>query len=166
MKNFIAFEICMLFLFPLAAGYTAPIHDAAAKGDLTLVKALVEESPELVNAGDQSGATSLHHAVAGGHKAVVEFLLVRKADVNAMKEDGVTPLHIAASFGRKEIAELLITNGADVNAEDYIGRTSLALSEERGQTAVAELLRSNGASADMSPDQSGSEAIGPESRWM
>lgn len=39
-----------------------------------------------VSAASLSGWTPLHHAVCGGHEEVVEFLLLRGADVNAKTE--------------------------------------------------------------------------------
>ena len=58
------------------------IHDAAAKGDLRKVKALLKEHPELVSAKEGGlGWTPLHVAAYGGHKDVVELLLDKGADV-------------------------------------------------------------------------------------
>jgi sulfatase modifying factor 1 len=118
----------------------APIHDAAVKGDLAKVKALIAKDPKLVSAKDGNGATPLHFAVAGGQKAVVEYLLSKKADVNARKNDGVTPLHIAASLGRLEIAKIILARGANKKASDSKGRTPLTLAGEKGHVDMIDLL--------------------------
>lgn len=134
--------ICAL----LALGLTSPlataaqVHDAAAKGDLAAVKAMLKTNPELISVPDNDGATPLHHAVAGDHKAVVEFLLANKANANAKRKNGVTPLHVAAALGRQEIAAVLLSKGADPEAVDSQGRTPLSLSEANGHSAVARLL--------------------------
>ena len=132
---------CVVVLF-LAGVSTnaAPIHDAAAKGDLAKCKSLLGKGPKLVSATDKDGATPLHYAVAGGHQPVVELLLTKKADVNAKKKDGVTPLHVAAALGRVEIAKVLIAKWADPAATDKQGRTPLSLAQEKGQTEVAKVL--------------------------
>jgi ankyrin repeat protein len=68
----------------ISFAYCGEIHDAARKGDLESVKALLKDNPELVNDKDDNyGATPLHWAAAGGYQDVVELLLVGKAEVNA-----------------------------------------------------------------------------------
>lgn len=130
----------MVFSLMAVGAMSAPIHDAAGKGDLAKVKALVAKDPKLVNLKDGTGATPLHFAVAGGHKAVVEYLLSKKADVNARKKDGVTPLHVAASLGKLEIAKFLLAKGADRNTADSKGRTPLTLAGEKGHVEMIDLL--------------------------
>lgn len=121
-----------------------PIHEAAAKGDIALVRAFLANSPELVNSQDEDGASPLHWAADKNQQAVAELLLASKVDVNARKKDGVTPLHIAAAMGREGIAELLITNGADVNTLDNIGRTPIVCARKNGQIAITKLLIASG----------------------
>ena len=137
MKIFAAVMVLSLMAVQAVA---APIHDSAGKGDLAKAKTLIAKDPKLVNAKDGNGATPLHFAVAGGHKAVAEFLLSKKADVNAKKKDGVTPLHVAASLGRLEIAKLLLAKGANKDAADSKGRTPLTLAEEKGNVDMIDLL--------------------------
>ena len=134
--------VCALLAVMLTAtcAPAAPIHDAAAKGDLAKVKALLKAKPELINSVDGNGATPLHHAVAVNHKAVVEFLLANKANVNAKRTNGVTPLHIAAAMGRLEIAEVLLSKGAEPQAIDNKGRTAMSLAETNGHVAILALL--------------------------
>jgi ankyrin repeat protein len=59
-------------------------------------------------------------AVDGGHRALVEWLLQRGADVNACSGDESrhTPLHAAAWNGDLEIVKLLVASGADLAARD------------------------------------------------
>jgi len=135
-----AFAAILAFSVVAINALAAPIHDAAAKGDLAKVKALVAKDAKLINLKDGSGATPLHFAVAGGQKAVVEYLLSKKADVNARKNDGVTPLHVAASLGKLEIAKLLIAKGANKDASDSKGRTPLTLAGEKGHVEMIDLL--------------------------
>ena len=137
---------CVVILcFAGVSTNAAPIHDAAANGDLAKCKSLLDKSPKLVSAADKDGATPLHCAVAGGQQPVVELLLTKKANVNARKKDGVTPLHIAAALGRVEIAKVLIANGADVNVKDNRGGTALTFARDKGQTEIAALLEEKGA---------------------
>ncbi len=89
---------------PLWAG---EIHDAAARGNLERVKALVKDDPKIVNATDAQGRTPLHLAVINGQKAVVEFLLANKADTRLKGKDGHTASYWATAKGYAEITELL-----------------------------------------------------------
>ena len=156
--------VCTMLMTGLMATYAmaAPIHDAAAKGDLAKVKALLRTNPKFVSLADKNGAAPLHHAVAGGHKAIVELLLASKANVNGKKNDGVTPLHVAAALGRTEIAKLLYANGADPKAVDSKGRTPLSLAEMNGHTAIVELLTGSRAgvqTGDVRVNTNGAEAM-------
>ena len=61
------------------------IHDAARRGYLKAVRALLDTDPNLVNLGSRSGATPLHLAIHSGARDVVRLLLDRGADVHAFK---------------------------------------------------------------------------------
>jgi ankyrin repeat protein len=57
------------------SAYCGEIHDAAIKGDLTKVKALLKDNPNLVASESNNGFKPLHYAVSSGHKDVAELLL-------------------------------------------------------------------------------------------
>jgi hypothetical protein len=60
--------LCAVALFALACANSAlgeSIHDAAQRGDLTKVKALLKGKPALALSKDKHGATPLHWAAAG-----------------------------------------------------------------------------------------------------
>lgn len=62
-----------------------PIHTAAAQGDLSDVRRLLDADPGLVDLGDASGASPLHRAVCGGSSETVTLLLDRGANVHAFQ---------------------------------------------------------------------------------
>jgi hypothetical protein len=136
--------IAIAFLCGVSAGKAAlcdEIHDAAQRGDLGSVQALVKGNPELVSSRDTNGDTPLHSAVLWNQKEVVAWLLANKADVNARNNDGQTPLHLAAAGGFKPMAELLLNSGADATAKDKHGLIALRVAWMWHHDDVAELLR-------------------------
>lgn len=76
--------------------------EAAERGDVGEVKVILERHPDLANQCDQSGATALHYAAFGGHRAVVQELVSRGADVNAKDTRfGATPAGWAIEYLRE-----------------------------------------------------------------
>lgn len=75
------------------------IFDAAKRGHLERVRALVEQCPALVNATDDGGWTSLLYSARGGHAEVARYLLDHGANVHHCDHDSVTALHLACMRG-------------------------------------------------------------------
>ena len=158
-------QITLVWSIPAICG---EIHDAAGAGDLTKVKALLKDNPDLVFSkkedlrldktvriiGDEIGydLTPLHSAAESGYKEVVELLLVNKADVNAKTDNGYTPLHTATLRDHKDMAELLLAHGAEVNAKDSEGWTPLHGAAANGHKDMVELLLAHGAEVNAKDD--------------
>jgi ankyrin repeat protein len=66
-----------------SAAFAGPIHDAARKGDLKKVQALLASDPKLIGDKDGDGNTPLHVAALHGELAVAQALVAAGADVNA-----------------------------------------------------------------------------------
>jgi ankyrin repeat protein len=105
---------------PAPAGSdVAPLLAAALAGDLDRINTILDAAPALVSErgllrGHTGLRTALHHAVGGGHEAVVRLLLERGADPNIRDEgDDAMPLHFAAERNQLPIIQLLIEHGAD-----------------------------------------------------
>lgn len=72
----------------------APIHWAADRGDLNIVKLLVEDHSADINFQDSTGQTALHYAASCNHKDICKYLVNRSALVNIPDCDGVTALDL------------------------------------------------------------------------
>ena len=76
--------------------------EAAERGDVAEVKAILDGHDDLINQRDQSGATALHYAAFNGHRAVVQELVGRGADINAKDTRfGATPAGWAIEYLRE-----------------------------------------------------------------
>ena len=84
----------------------APLHAAAARGDLEAVRLLLSKGAA-VNARQQSGYAALHTAAANGRKDMVTELLECGADPAAANEAGETAADLAEKAGHREVVALL-----------------------------------------------------------
>lgn len=118
----------------------------AEEQEIRRIKAMIRDSPDLVNARSQGqgGTTVLIDAARQGHLQVVEYLLANGADVEIRDlyngKPNNTPLHVAAGNGHKRVVELLLAKGASVNAVDQFGRTPLHTAVSRGFRSVIDVL--------------------------
>lgn len=120
---------------------SAFLVDAAARGDLRLVRKLIENGSP-VDAQDSDGDTALKGAAVAGRLEVVRYLIEKGADPN--KRAGIlesTPLICAAEMGHAEIVDLLLARGADPTPKDKKGQSALILAERNGHKQIGELLR-------------------------
>ena len=100
----------------------ASLRDAAGRGDLARLNALLDAHPELIDErGGEGVRTPLHQAVFGNREAAVKLLLERGANPNIRCEgDNAYPLHFAVEKHRLPIIRLLVEHGADTIGEgDY-----------------------------------------------
>jgi ankyrin repeat protein len=118
---------------------------AAERGDVDVLKAMLERDPQLVNARSSAGRTALYRAASEGHAAVAEFLLSTGAEVALAGREGGTPIHVASYHGHTRIVELLLAHGADANAPDRLGRGPLHKAAAGGHVKTVQLLLSRGA---------------------
>jgi ankyrin repeat protein len=125
------------------------IHRAAAEGDLSLVRRLVEADPGRVNLRDRDGRTPLYDAAIQGEVKVAAYLLSHGADVNARDRARSTPLLVAIyeeplAAPHTRIAAFLLAHGADPVARDRDGDTPLHVAVSEGESGVVELLLADG----------------------
>src|SRR5688500_4641622 len=100
-RNLLSILAAPLVLFASAA--PSPIADAAMKGDLAAVRALIGRGAN-VNEAQGDGMTALHWAAERGDSAMTAVLIRAKANAGATTRIGdYAPLHIAAKGGRGSI---------------------------------------------------------------
>lgn len=126
------------------------LHRASARGDIDLVRRLLEQgaNPNAL----VKGGTAVHAAASTGKSKVIPVLLAGNANINAIDQDGCTPLMVACSVGKatgSEAAMTLIDLGADAT---YVrtgdDETALRLAIPRALPSLLRELVKNGASVD------------------
>lgn len=122
----------------------APVADAAMRGDLATVRALLSKGVD-VNAAQGDGMTALHWAANRGDVSLVSVLLRAKASVKATTRIGAyTPLHIASQGGNAPVVKALLGAGADARAITTEGATALHLAAMGGDSVVITALAAAG----------------------
>ena len=130
---------------------TQAFVEAAGSGNASAVSLFVQagmdkEGKALVTvAGNGRERTALHAACAGGHLAVVTYLVNAGASVSSTDGSGGTALHAAVGSGNLAIVTLLLNNGAAINAKDSYGETPLYHAAAYGHSDIVEYLVDNGA---------------------
>jgi ankyrin repeat protein len=124
---------------------TSPVADAAMRGDVATVRALLARRAD-VNAAQGDGMTALHWAADRGDSTLAAELLRAKADVTPRTRIGAyTPLHIAARTGNPAVVRALLAAGGDVRATTTSGATPLHLAAAAGNPDVVKALLAKGA---------------------
>jgi beta-lactamase regulating signal transducer with metallopeptidase domain len=118
--------------------------EAAADGDVTDVKALLDQGAN-INAAVDGDGSPLIAAARAGDRELVTFLLDRGADVNQVVDGDGSPLIMAAAEGHLAIVELLLAHGADVNTVVPSDETALIQASGNGHLPIVQLLVSRGA---------------------
>jgi ankyrin repeat protein len=146
-KRILLFLILLICFLP---AWSEDIHDAVIKGDIILVKNLLEKNPKLVNSRGKLDRTPLHLAAQEGNQELVELLLDKGADIDAQDQYHFTPLHLASYEGRLEVVQTLLTKGANKNARDIGGGTPLCIGAQCNKTEIVRVLINNGVDVNIS----------------
>jgi len=129
-------------------GAPLDVHDAAALGEASLLRYLLDGDATLAAAYSPDGWTPLHLAAHFGRTDAAGVLLAAGADVAARSRNPLAnqPLHAAVAGGAPiELVGELLARGADVNAAQRGGFTPLHGAAQNGNLALVRLLLDSGA---------------------
>lgn len=139
-----------------AQGIGLDIFEAAALGDESQVRSLLQEDPERSQTYSGDGWTPLHLAAAFGTAAAVSTLLKAGAPVGAVSRNPQQnqPLHAALGLSKNmESIRLLLDQGASVNATQAGGFTPIFSAAIADRRDLVELLLAHGADPTHRSDQ-------------
>ncbi len=129
---------------------TQSIVDAAKKGDIASLKAMLQANPALAGSRGEAGRSPLEEAIVAGQSEAARFLIEAGSDVNWRDAEGISPLGYAAVMGNTAVAGMLIERGAKLDAQDTaVGGTPLHLAAMRGRAGVVRLLIEKGSRLDV-----------------
>ncbi|PNJ81070.1 ANKRD29 isoform 5 [Pongo abelii] len=131
---------------------------AARRGNLALLKLLLNSGRVDVDCRDSHGTTLLMVAAYAGHIDCVRELVLQGADINLQREDGGTALLAASQYGHMQVVETLLKHGANIHDQLYDGATALFLAAQGGYLNVIRLLLASGAKVNQ-PRQDGTTAL-------
>lgn len=99
---------------------------ASRKGNINLVRFLLEIPEVDINIQNSYGLAALHFAARFGEYEIVEELLGHKGiKINVQDKQGKTALHYAKEANNEDIIALLLKKGADPNIVDNEGHKPL-----------------------------------------
>ena len=152
-----ASALVLLLALPAFGPPDGPVADAAMRGDVEAVKALIAEGAD-VNEAQGDGMTALHWAARNRDGGLVRTLIEAGAEVGAGTRIGhYTALHMAAEAGAGEVVELLLGAGADPERAILVGGGARPLHFAAGsgdERAVAALVAA-GAGVDATEESWG-----------
>lgn len=141
------------------AGIT-PMTIAGEKGNLEVIRLLVEDGKADINAKSSYGVTPLIAAAAAGKGEAVTYLLKNGADATAKDDLGKTALIYASNFDdAKTLNDLISLDKTSLNIPDNTGNTPLIYSAQRGYLENVKVLLSGGANPNYRNPASGLSAL-------
>src|SRR6478672_372229 len=154
-----ALLIVLPYICVIGAAGPAPVADAASRGDLAAVRALLKQAAD-ASAAQGDGMTALHWAAQHSDAELTTVLLTAGANLRATTRlGGYTPLHLASEAGASAVIKALVAAGADVNARTTTGATPLMFAAASGSADAVNVLLELSADANATESANGQTAL-------
>jgi ankyrin repeat protein len=133
--------------FLIASGAVLELPDAAAVGNLSRVRELIDKNHAQANSFSPDGFPVVALAAFLGHLEVVEYLAAHGADINAAATNGsgYNALTGAVTSGHATVVQWLLEHGANPNYRYSAGYSPLLTAAANGRLDIAKLLLAHGA---------------------
>ncbi|RWW05764.1 hypothetical protein GW17_00030942 [Ensete ventricosum] len=124
-----------------------PLHFAAARGDLEMVRLLLENDASTAYLRDNGGASAIHVAASFGHVNVIEHLIETCPGCTEVRDgEGSNFFHVAISKRRDQVVRFVATSPrlTDLlNEPDWDGNTPLHRAIGSRDMAIMKMLSSS-----------------------
>jgi len=138
---------------------TGELVDAAADGNVELVRSLLDRGADIDSRHPESNVTALMRAAEKNYSEILKILLDRGANLDLQDSKRRTALFLATAEDYKEIVALLLEKGADHSTRDGItGGTALMEAAANGYEEIVKLLLKEGADPNIL-DNDGATAL-------
>lgn len=129
-------------IYALETNDKTPLHLAAQKGRLNLVKYFVNDREVHLDLKDKYGKIPLHLAAENGHLDVVEYFVEDKGVKLDVKDRyGMVPLHLAAQEERLDVVKYFVgEKEMDVSIEDEDDQVPLHMAARNGHLETVKYL--------------------------
>ncbi len=143
-----------------------PLHLAAAKGHIWILRTLIDAGADLEAEGEPARSHPLLVAAFNNQAEALNLLIARGAKLEARDDWGKTPLIVAAVLGNLAAAEALLAAGADPMARDEVyGDTPLHVAASAGHVAVAKLFLDHGIDVNLRSGHDGEAPLHYAAHW-
>lgn len=143
MKKMILILAVVLLNYPYL--HAQDLNGAIQKGNLALVKALLEKDPSLIHSSS-GGTKPLHLAAKLNQKEIAEYLVSKGAVMDEKESDSLdfTPVTWAVRNGNKDMIEMFLKKGAHVQYRSWLGESYLHFAALFNKSELAEWLMKRG----------------------
>lgn len=138
----------MLMSVPSTESSPQRLVQAIHTANLGVLRTLLNDSPELVNAKLADNMNPLLLAVYRRQAGAIDILLQRGANPRLADRFGITPLHACVSVGHLACARKLLNKGACVELQDKNGETPLFCAVRAEDAGMVALLLHKGANVN------------------
>jgi ankyrin repeat protein len=133
--------------FLIANGAMLELPEAAAVGNLTRVRELIENNCAKADSFSADGFAVVEIAAFLCHLEIVQYLEAHGADINAAATNGsgYNALTAAVTSGHLAVVQWLLEHGANANYRYSAGYSPLLTAAANGRLDIAKLLLAHGA---------------------
>jgi ankyrin repeat protein len=117
--------------------------------EIRRIKVMIKNSPDLINAPNDSKDLPLCAAASKGQLLVAKYLLDNGAIINAQNPSGDGAIHVATQKGHKAMVELLLAKGASVDDRNRLQMTPLILAVQNNYLNLTEYLLKHNANPNL-----------------
>src|SRR5487761_2082059 len=148
-----------VLLAALVCAGDSRLSEAAARGDKTAVRSLLQQGADIDGAqGD--GTTALHWAAFNDDLEMANLLIAAGANVKvATRAGAITPLFMACQNGDAAMIAALLKAGAQANSVKENGTTALMMAAASGSAPAVQVLLDHGASVNAKESVHGQTAL-------